>query len=254
MSTEQKALEHLTLAVDFPDRLRVEHWADFAHDVGGISLKFGTTAATGPGMSFEICSEIAAERNLIWYGDYKLNDNVDTLTQTARNISQLDYKPLAVTMFIDSGPAALQAVNRTLATKNIDLIGVTLPTDIDDQLAKLLHRQSRLPKVLELAKFAAQNEVNWITASGKELSSISTNSTTQHLKTFVPGTRSRGAQRHDQKNVITPRKAILYGANVLVIGRQITRSKNPKTAIRRVIEEIGGALEVVERRNEELKV
>jgi orotidine-5'-phosphate decarboxylase len=54
----------------------------------------------------------------------------------------------------------------------------------------------------------------------------------------TPGVRSSGAGKGDQKRVATPGEALRAGANYVVIGRQITRSKDPAAEVARILAEI----------------
>jgi orotidine-5'-phosphate decarboxylase len=58
------------------------------------------------------------------------------------------------------------------------------------------------------------------------------------LKLVTPGVRSIGAGAGDQKRVATPRQAIENGADYLVIGRQVTRAQDPRTACEQILDEI----------------
>ena len=57
----------------------------------------------------------------------------------------------------------------------------------------------------------------------------------------TPGVRSIGAAKGDQKRIATPLEAVRDGADYLVIGRQITRAKDPAHEASRVLDEIGAA-------------
>ena len=61
---------------------------------------------------------------------------------------------------------------------------------------------------------------------------------TKHLFAMVPGTRSPGADSHDQSRRATPAKAIKDGVDLLVIGRQITKADNPALAYDRLVREL----------------
>ena len=54
----------------------------------------------------------------------------------------------------------------------------------------------------------------------------------------TPGVRSNGASLGDQKRVATPAEALRDGATHVVIGRQITRAKDPAAEAARILEEI----------------
>jgi len=62
------------------------------------------------------------------------------------------------------------------------------------------------------------------------------------LKLIVPGIRFADGDAHDQRNVLTPGKAIAAGADLLVIGRAIRSAKDPVEAARRAAKEIGNGL------------
>jgi orotidine-5'-phosphate decarboxylase len=54
----------------------------------------------------------------------------------------------------------------------------------------------------------------------------------------TPGVRSAGASAGDQKRVSTPAEAIVNGADYLVIGRQVSRSKDPRAEFLKICDEI----------------
>jgi orotidine-5'-phosphate decarboxylase len=54
-----------------------------------------------------------------------------------------------------------------------------------------------------------------------------------------PGVRSAGSDTGDQKRIATPAEAIAAGADYIVIGRQVTRSKDPRGETLRILEEVG---------------
>jgi orotidine-5'-phosphate decarboxylase len=55
----------------------------------------------------------------------------------------------------------------------------------------------------------------------------------------VPGVRPGGEASHDQKRVASPAEAIAAGADVIVVGRPITRSSDPAAAAAAVAREAG---------------
>jgi orotidine-5'-phosphate decarboxylase len=57
----------------------------------------------------------------------------------------------------------------------------------------------------------------------------------------TPGVRSAGAEAGDQKRVATPAEAIANGADYLVIGRQVTRSSDPRAEFLKICAEIEAA-------------
>jgi orotidine-5'-phosphate decarboxylase len=56
----------------------------------------------------------------------------------------------------------------------------------------------------------------------------------------TPGVRSAGATTGDQKRVATPAQAIAAGADYVVIGRQVTRTADPRGEFQKILEEVSG--------------
>ena len=55
---------------------------------------------------------------------------------------------------------------------------------------------------------------------------------------IVPGIRPEGSEKDDQKRVMTPKQAISLGADYLVIGRPITKSKDPLSKVKEILKSI----------------
>lgn len=62
------------------------------------------------------------------------------------------------------------------------------------------------------------------------------------LVAVVPGIRPTGVAAHDQARTATPGEAIAAGADLLVVGRAVTRAEDPATAAAAVAAEVAAAL------------
>ena len=60
--------------------------------------------------------------------------------------------------------------------------------------------------------------------------------------TVVPGVRPRGVARDDQSRAGTPEDALAAGADLLVVGRAVTRAESPAAAARALAETLESAL------------
>ncbi len=56
----------------------------------------------------------------------------------------------------------------------------------------------------------------------------------------VPGIRPAGTDKNDQANVATPGEAMAQGADLLVIGRAVTKAPNPARAAEQIVMELLG--------------
>ena len=65
----------------------------------------------------------------------------------------------------------------------------------------------------------------------------------QDFLTVCPGIRPVWAAKGDQKRITTPSDAIRIGVDYMVVGRPITKAKNPQEAALKIVEEIGGVVE-----------
>ena len=63
------------------------------------------------------------------------------------------------------------------------------------------------------------------------------------FKLIVPGIRPAGAEKYDQKRIMTPAQAMHAGADFLVVGRPITQAVNRSYAAREISMEVEAALD-----------
>jgi orotidine-5'-phosphate decarboxylase len=54
----------------------------------------------------------------------------------------------------------------------------------------------------------------------------------------TPGVRSPGTSPGDQKRVATPAEAMRSGADYLVVGREVTRAADPKSAVEHILNDL----------------
>jgi orotidine-5'-phosphate decarboxylase len=57
----------------------------------------------------------------------------------------------------------------------------------------------------------------------------------------TPGIRPAGADKGDQKRIMTPTAAIAAGADYLVVGRPVVAAPDPKAAAEAIVAQIAGA-------------
>lgn len=120
------------------------------------------------------------------------------------------------------------------------ILGVTVLTSADGGDMAEEVREDLLPLeklVLHRAKLARDCRLDGVVASPQEARILREAMGRQFL-IATPGVRSKGASVNDQKRVATPGEAVRDGANYLVIGRQLTGSKDPIEEARAIAREI----------------
>ena len=90
--------------------------------------------------------------------------------------------------------------------------------------------------VENLVKIGVRAGVDGIVSSPKEVKYLKNKY--KSLIFITPGIRLPKDKKNDQKRIESPRFAIKAGSNILVIGRPITKSKNPVNAIQEIIKNI----------------
>ena len=101
----------------------------------------------------------------------------------------------------------------------------------DEDLAKVGQRPSTAEQVLRLARLARDSGADGAVCSPLEAAALRAELGRDFLL-VVPGVRPPGSAADDQKRVMTPKDAIAAGADILVIGRPITRAADPAAAAR----------------------
>jgi orotidine-5'-phosphate decarboxylase len=121
----------------------------------------------------------------------------------------------------------------------LKLLAVGVLTSLDD--SDLL-KDGYATGVTDLVELRARNAmdagVDGIVCSPREVARVR-GITGRKMILLNPGVRSAGSAAGDQKRVATPAEAIAAGADYVVIGRQVTRAKDPRGETLRVLEEIG---------------
>jgi orotidine-5'-phosphate decarboxylase len=259
----KKPIDHLVLSVDTSDVHTAHSLMDGFAEAGGNTVKLGIEMRSardigGP----QGLSELAEEHGLRWIYDDKIHDIGNTMGAGITNVVNYDYPPVGITMHsADTSLAGMEAAQK--AAGDIPIFGVTLLTDIgpeevfedhaDDSdrllVAEFGHTTTSVGEaireriVLARAHKLARAGVGGLVASPKELSALKQDPIARLALTLIPGTRSLGADTHDQKNVMTPEDAISYGADLLVIGRQYTTADDKLGELERLREEVMRGLE-----------
>lgn len=169
--------------------------------------------------------------------DLKLHDIPNTMQGAIRSAKGLGVR--FMTVHAGGGVSHLRACVEEAAGK-IDILAVTVLTSIGREEASQAGLPSDLASLVKLrASSAAEAGCAGIVCSGQELADLQ--GVAPNLLRVVPGIRPAGGDVGDQKRIMTPGKAVMAGANYLVIGRPITQANNPAAAAEAISQEIHNA-------------
>ena len=112
-----------------------------------------------------------------------------------------------------------------------------LTSQNDQTLAEVGTKANVTEQVLLLATLAKATGITGLIASPHEIRSLR-DRFGSYFTIVTPGVRPSGADRGDQKRVMTPAEALAAGSDYLVIGRSITGAEDPLAALDGIIEEV----------------
>jgi len=118
------------------------------------------------------------------------------------------------------------------------VLGVTVLTSSNRETMKETGVDAAVEdQVLRLARLGVENGVTGVVASPLEVTLL--RQVFGGVLTIVtPGVRPEWAAANDQQRIMTPKAAMLAGADYLVIGRPITGHENPREAAERILTEL----------------
>ena len=163
------------------------------------------------------------------FADAKLYDIPNTVKNsvTALPTAGADL----ITVHASGGIEMMKAAKKSAGKSKI--IAVTILTSVNGQQEFLNNSISKL------AKNATNAGVNGIVCSARELKTIAKIGELRSLIKIVPGIRPIWYDKNDdQKRIVTPREAILAGADFIIIGRPITESLNPAKTVRIILADL----------------
>jgi orotidine-5'-phosphate decarboxylase len=182
--------------------------------VGGFKVGLELITAEGGPRAVEMVKE---EGGRVFF-DAKFHDIPNTMANAASQVARLGVEWF--TVHASAGSEALRVAAE--AGKPALAIAVTVLTSLDLEAVRRLHGELPDQVVKSLASAVALAGCGGIVCSPRELAAL--RHYHRHLDgllRFVAGVRPLWAMSGDQKWVETPGKAVLLGADYLVIGRPI---------------------------------
>jgi len=133
---------------------------------------------------------------------------------------------------------ASRTIAKSLGIPRPLILAVTILTSMDEESLKEVGIQGPIiDEVTRLAELSMKAGVDGVVASPQEIEVIR-KKCGENFLIVTPGIRLPTEKKDDQRRTLSPKEAILAGANYLVIGRPIREAKNPLEAVKKIIEDI----------------
>lgn len=161
--------------------------------------------------------------------DLKLHDIPTTVERTLKVLitSGVDM----VDLHCSGGYEMMARASAVVHQAGKKIIGVTVLTSMGEADLQEIGVEAAPPtQVLNLARLAKKAGLDGIVASARE-SALLRREFGQEFLLVTPGIRPAGSAKNDQVRVLTPAEALEAGSSYLVVGRPITRAKDPRQAL-----------------------
>ncbi len=227
----------IIVALDFPNQAQALDLVDRL-DPGRCALKVGKELFTRAGPALV---EALVRRDYRVFLDLKFHDIPNTVAAACDAAADLGV--WMVNLHASGGRRMMEAARERLAahTEPPLLIAVTVLTSMDGgDLAEIGCPDEPLDRVLRLARLTRAAGLSGIVCSPLEAAHVRADLGAGFVL-VTPGVRPASASVGDQKRVMTPRDALVAGADYLVIGRPVTAAGDPLAALVAVEAEIVGA-------------
>jgi len=240
MSKPFTAKDRIVLALDVEDDRMALGLVDELKDVVGV-FKVGHQLFTAYGP--DIVRRIVALGGRVFL-DLKYHDIPNTVAKASAEAVKL-----GVTIFnvhalggLDMMKAAAQAASETAAQLSLPVpivLAVTVLTSMDARSLRRELKVSRsLPReVAHLARLAQRAGMHGVVASPQEIKMLRRTIRGEFI-ILTPGVRPDWAGKDDQKRVMTPGEAVRSGADYIVVGRPVLKSKDRRAAVVKIAQEI----------------
>jgi orotidine-5'-phosphate decarboxylase len=183
--------------------------------------------------------------------DAKFNDTPDTVFKASRAVADLGVEMFNVHC-VGGSKMMQKAVSGSRAKvhggKSPAVLGVTILTSLDQQdVTDLGFHHGLEMQVYRFAQKAQESGLDGVIASAREVEILKSlvpkcKEDNSDFLLVTPGIRPVWAPKNDQKRTLTPAEAIRLGADIIVVGRPITKPPieigTPVNAARVILREI----------------
>jgi orotidine-5'-phosphate decarboxylase len=229
-ATGNPVSDRLIVALDVPDIAQAEALVMQLGDAVSF-YKIGMELAYIGGIPFG--ERLMAMGKKVFF-DLKLHDIPNTVERATEQMARTG----ATFMTVHAYPQTLLAAVKGARNTTLGILGVSILTSMtEDDAARAGYGLGITDLVRRRAKQAQESFATGLVCSPLEIAAV--RETVGHgLRIITPGVRPAGADKGDQKRVMTPGEAIKAGADHLVVGRPITQARDPAEAARAILSDI----------------
>lgn len=199
-------------------------------------LKIGKEMFTRFGPSF---ITILQQKGFDIFLDLKFHDIPNTVARAVAAAADLGV--WMVNVHASGGTRMLEAAKNILLPYGANapkLIAVTVLTSMEEaDLHDLGLSCSLFDYAEKLADLAYKVGLDGVVCSAHEAKRFK-QKFGANFQLVTPGIRLEDSQKDDQKRIMSPSKAIMNGADFIVIGRLITRALNPRSVLINVLDQL----------------
>ena len=163
--------------------------------------------------------------------DLKLHDIPTTVARAVSSAARLDVGLLTIHT---GGGSAMMRAAREAAGDAVRLLGVTVLTSTSDQELSELGSDPASAQVPRLAALARDAGIDGLVCAPTDLASVRAAVGPASLL-VTPGIRATPGALDDHARALSAPQAIAAGADLLVVGRPITRAEDPVAAARAIV-------------------
>jgi orotidine-5'-phosphate decarboxylase len=221
--TAPSAPAPIAVAIDANDIETAATWASaVAPHVSTVKVGLELYLRYGP----EVISAVRGANRVKLFLDLKLHDIPATVAGAARSVARL--RPSILTVHAGGGADMVRAAVE--AAPETSIAAVTVLTSMGDKdLEEIGLLGPARDAVRRLAVLAVGAGARALVCSPQEVALVRAE-VGPDVTLITPGVRPAGADLGDQSRVATPEEAIAAGADLLVVGRPITRAPDPGAA------------------------
>jgi len=163
--------------------------------------------------------------------DLKLHDIPTTVARAVTSAARLDVGLLTIHT---GGGSAMMRAAREAAGDAVRLLGVTVLTSTSDEELSELGSDPASAQVPRLAALARDAGIDGLVCAPTDLASVRAVVGPASLL-VTPGIRATPSANDDHARALSASQAIAAGADLLVVGRPITRAEDPVAAATAIV-------------------